>query len=290
MLTDEEIGILTRLFDKAGITFGEAESEANSQEFNLIDFMYKLYFHSSVEALFTVNRKNITKDDREQINRLISKNTSYVLDATETTRNNIIDLLSHEGRELRKNSYREGEEIGRKTGYEEGRKETVKEFEEYFENINSSIPGFLSNYKKGLFQSHLHIPCFYCHKPMHFDETEGSWSEKLSTIEYVFEQYRENQKYYDWTDGAKYREDKEIEMFDLPSPSFELYNLSFIIGREHEHLKLVDKKDGSIIHLDQNDKNWPFLKKELEYYFSDWHHNSCYEEHERESEQDQDRY
>ena len=263
MLTDEEIGILTRLFDKAGITFGEAESEANSQEFNLIDFMYKLYFHSSVEALFTVNRKNITKDDREQINRLISKNTPYVLDATETTRNNIIDLLSHGDRELRKNSYREGEEIGWKTGYEEGRKEAIKEFEEYFENINSSIPGFLSNYKKGLFQSHFHILCSYCNKPMHFDETEDDWSKILSTIEYVFEQYREKQEYYDWTDGAKYGEDKEIEMFDFPSPSFELYNLSFIIGREHEHLKLVDKKDGSIIHLDQNDKNWPFLKKEL---------------------------
>jgi len=50
MLTYEEISILNRLFDKAGITFGEAESEANSQEFNLIDFMYKLYFQSSVEA------------------------------------------------------------------------------------------------------------------------------------------------------------------------------------------------------------------------------------------------
>lgn len=296
MLTDEEIGILTRLFDKAGITFGEAESEANSQGFNLIDFMYKLYFHSSVEAVFTVNRKNITKDDREQINRLIYKNIPYVSEATETTRNKINNYLSNEARELKKNSYREGLNNGRKIGYDEARKEAIKEFEEYFENINSSIPGFITGYKEGLSKSHFHVPCYYCKNPIHFDESDGNWSEYLPSIERSLEGiFRE--KYYPWVEDEESDEDKEIEFLDYPSPSFgqflhagDLNNLSFIIGQEHEHLRLIDKKNGTIKHFDQNDKNWPVIKGELELIFCDYYHTRCYDEHKRESEQNRDDY
>jgi len=296
MLTDEEMGILNRLFDKAGITFGEAESEANSQEFDLIDFTYKLYFHSSVEALFTVNRKNITEGDWGQINRIISKNKSYVLDATETTRNNLIDFLSRTNKRLEWKAYQEGEGIGKENGYEEGRRLAILEIKEYFEYINSKIPGFFAGYIEGLSKSHFHVPCEICYKPMHFDESDNDWSEILPDIESSLEGIFREEDDYMFNDEES-DEDKEIKFLNHPSTSFEqflhaqdLNNLSFIIGQEHEHLRLKDKKSGTIKHFDQFDKNWPVIKRILENLFYGWHHTSCYEEQERKSEQNRDDY
>jgi len=292
MLTDEEMGILNRLFDKAGITFGKAESEANSQEFNLIDFMYRLYFHSSVEALFTVNRKNITEGDWEQINRLISKNKSYVLDATETTRN----FLSGTNEKLKWKAFVEGHKIGFENGYEVGRKQAILEIKEYFENINSEIPGFFAGYIEGLSKSHFHVPCEICHKPMHFDESDHNWSEILHYIESSWKlgDILREEHYY-MSDDEESDKDKEIKFLDHPSTSFEqflhaqdLNNLSFIIGQEHEHLRLEDKESGTIKHFDQFDKNWPIKKGILEDLFYSWHHTSCYEEQKRKSEQNRD--
>jgi len=80
-------------------------------------------------------------------------------------------------------------------------------------------------------------------------------------------------------------EHKEIKFLNHPSSSFEqflhaqdLNNLSFIIGQEHEHLRLKDKKNGTIKHFDEFDKNWPDIRRILVNLFCDSHHTSCYEE------------
>lgn len=276
MLTDEEIGILTRLFDKAGITFGEAESEANSQGFNLIDFMYKLYFHSSVEAVFTVNRKNITNDDREQINRLISKNTAYVLEATETTRNNITDRLSGGNIELKNNDYFEGFNKGREIGYDEGRKEVIKELELYFYCILSSTPRFIVGFTEGLSKSHFHIPCSGCRKPIHIDESGGDWNKILPKIEKLLEGCV-GEKFNNRTDI----DSKELRFIDHPSfpdknkTESELYKLSYKIGQMHEHIRLVNWENGTVRHFDQTDKNWPVIKRKLEDGLTGYYHSIC---------------
>ena len=169
------------------------------------------------------------------------------------------------------------------------RKELIEKFEQYFENLNSSIPGFITGYKEGLSKSHFHVPCYYCKKPMHFDESDGSWSKILPEIESLL-RYVIKEKIYEWTD------DRENEFLDYPS-SFEqytnlseLYKLSYIIGQEHEHLRLYDKENGSVIHFDQNNKNWGTISYNLAAIFMEYYHPSCYDEHKRESEQDQDLY
>lgn len=283
MLTNEEIGILSRILDKADTVYRSSIVYEENGAFNTLAFIDRLYFTSSVEALSIALNKDFMKEDGDEVNRFYSRNYDRILKETEETMGNVSTAFDR----VRKNGLKEGKESAReenreyergqyRKGYEEGRKDAVEQYKTMMEFVKSgtSYMYFTDGYEKGLAKSHFHAKCSICGEYMHFQENDNDWERVSDILLNELSGYIDQRCSYSGENSVYTHYDTTLEP-DQYTDS--VYKLSFFIGQEHEHLHFYCQRYDQEIHFDQNDDDWPDIRERISNAFSGWCHTSCKE-------------
>lgn len=283
MLTNEEIGILSRVFDKVDTVYNSSIVNNEKGEFNTLAFIDRLYFISSVEALSIALNKDFMKDEGDEVNRFYSRNYDRILKETDETMENVrtaFELVRKnglkEGRDSARAANRDYERARYREGYEQGRRDAVEQYKAMIDYVKSSTfyAEFTDGYEKGLVKSHFHAKCNICGEPMHFQESDNDWERVLGILLNALSSHVEEKCSYSSDNSFYTHYDTTLEPDQYTDA---VYKLSFLIGQEHEHLHFDCPEYGQEIHFDQNDDNWPDIKERISDAFSGWYHTSCKE-------------
>ncbi len=283
MLTNEEIGILFRVFDKANDIYNQSMIKNDEGKINPYDFIDRLYFFSSINSISIALNKDFHAENSGEIDKFFIKNRKRLEEETFDSRNEITALIER----VRNSGYREGRTEGQNAGFVDGyqaaRQEAIKDVNNLLSLLKEVSFDFSSGYEDGLIKSHFHIACDICNKPIHVDENGPYWAQVQERLQETLSEEIENK--------CRIHPENEYPSLDPTDIdtrfASESYKIGFLMGQEQEHLRFACKDGENLVHFDQLDMDWAKIKNKISSAFPYFHHDYCGEKYEKQSQENQ---
>jgi hypothetical protein len=270
MLSNEERGIIATYIDKAEKIFNFSTNEYTPDNFIFRSYVKGVYFKSFLSTLSLTFNKEYNKEDKAEISKIFDKHDSQI----DEDFNYINDIFSKFLNKAKLSEFYRGkyEEMV----YTEEAQRKAEDIKEEAQSVYLIIEDFLrrnaldEELEAGIEHCHFHIPCSNCRKPMHFDESDANWQDE------IYPAIRKSiLSRFNFDDEGRNELGQEYIYHSLEFEPMDFSRIAYKIGVEHEHIHFQVPANGSMIHFDQNYKDWPDIKESLLDAFSSWSHNSC---------------